>query len=269
MRQYLSVLLLLVSTIVFAQSDSLPFGFKKDTGYYTSFDGTRIYYETYGKGKAVVLIHGFIVNSMSWKNTRLFQDLLTNGYKVVLMDLRGNGRSDKPQNEAAYAHDAEARDIMGLVRYLHLGHYDVVGYSRGSIITARLLILDRRVHTAVLGGMGSGFTNPYWPRRILFYSALSGKPIKELQSMVDYVKQQGLDMQVLAYLQKYQPSTSESALGRIKRKVLVISGDKDQDNGSANDLCKMIHNSIFISIPGDHNSASKSREAMRILRNCI
>lgn len=260
MRNCLLIVLLLNVLICSAQRDQEIRGYKKDTGYFVSFDKSKIYYEVYGEGNPVLLIHGFINSGQNWKNTWLFQDLITNGRKVIIVDLRGNGRSDKPHNDDAYIHDAEARDLMLLTRYLKLGKYDIVGYSRGSIIAVRLLVLDKKVHTAVLGGMGTGFTNPNWPRRIMFYETLTGKPAKELESMLNYVRSQGFDTTSLALQQKYQPSTSESALSRIKRKVLVISGDKDTDNGSAEDLCKMIRNSIFISVPGNHNDASRSKE---------
>jgi pimeloyl-ACP methyl ester carboxylesterase len=243
----------------FAQNDSLVQN-KIDTGYYVSFDGTKIYYEVRGAGKPVLLVHGFIVNSATWKNTALLEDLLRNGFQVITIDLRGNGKSDKPKNELAYANDAEAKDIMGLISYLHVRNYDVVGYSRGSIITARLLVLDKRVHKAVLGGMGTGFTNPEWPRRIMFYEALSGKPVKELEAAVRYVKQQGLDTLALAYMQKYQPSTSPEALAAVQQPVLVISGDQDSDNGSATELAKMFRSATTATVPGDHNHAAGTKE---------
>ncbi|HEV7620606.1 MAG TPA: alpha/beta hydrolase, partial [Flavisolibacter sp.] len=141
-----------------------------------------------------------------------------------------------------------------------IGRYDIVGYSRGSIITARVLLLDKKVRKAVIGGMGTGFTNPSWPRRIMFYEAFSGKPAKELKPMMANVRKMGLDTMELAFMQKQQPSTSPDELSRIKRKVLVICGDHDEDNGSAKDLAKMIHSSILITVPGDHGSASKTKE---------
>lgn len=50
-----------------------------DSSYFTSFDGTKIYYEVLGEGKPVLLVHGFIVNSNSWKGTALYKDLLNDG----------------------------------------------------------------------------------------------------------------------------------------------------------------------------------------------
>ena len=226
--------------------------------YYTSFDGVRIYYEVRGSGKPVVLVHGFIANGESWKRTDLYHDLLKQGFQVITMDLRGNGRSSHPHNADAYAKDAEAKDLMGLVTQLGLKEYLLVGYSRGSIITARLLALDPRVSKAVMGGMGADFTNPEWPRRIMFYRALSGEPVKELEKMVEYVKSSGLDQQALALLQKEQPSTPKDVLQKLKQPVLVISGDQDPDNGSAEELAALIPHSTLAHVPGDHGSTLRS-----------
>ena len=232
-----------------------------DTGhFFTSFDNTKIYYEVKGNGFPVILVHGFIVNGESWKRTAVYKDLLDAGYKVITLDMRGNGKSDKPHRVEAYANDAEAKDIMGLANFLHLKNYNVIGYSRGSIITARLLVFDNRVSKAVMGGMGADFTNPEWPRRQMFFRALMGDTVKELEPMVKHVKEAGLDQLVLAYLQKEQPSTSKEALGNVKQPVLVICGDKDTDNGSAQDLVKLFHHAEYAQVPGDHGGAVQTKE---------
>jgi pimeloyl-ACP methyl ester carboxylesterase len=228
--------------------------------FFKSFDSANIYYEVNGNGSPVILIHGFIVNGESWKKTAVYTCLLDSGYKVITLDMRGNGRSDKPHDSTAYENDAEAKDIMLLANLLGVKKYSVVGYSRGSIIASRLLVLDKRVDKAVLGGMGTDFTNPLWPRRILFYKALMGEPVKELEAMVKYVKESGLDQTALAYLQKAQPSTSKKELHKVKKPVLVICGDKDTDNGKAGELAALIPKAAFIPVPGDHNGASKTNE---------
>lgn len=243
-----------------AQTDFLSSKFLIDSNYFSSFDGTRIYYEVRGEGKPVLLVHGFIVNSNSWKRTSLYNDLLNNGYKVIILDMRGNGKSGKPHDPTSYDNDAEAKDIMKMMDLLKIKQYSAIGYSRGSIITARLLVLDERVQDAVLGGMGADFTNPEWPRRKMFYRALLGDSTTEVQGAVDYVKSQGLDRLALAYLQKSQPSTSKEILGKVKQPVLVITGDKDADNGSAAELAKLLPNSSTLTTPGDHNHASATPE---------
>src|SRR5690242_18308546 len=89
-----------------------------DSGYFASFDSTKIYYETRGQGKPVLLVHGFIVDGSSWERSALLADLVQKGFKVITADLRGNGKSDKPMVETAYAHDAEAKDLIGLMNFL-------------------------------------------------------------------------------------------------------------------------------------------------------
>jgi pimeloyl-ACP methyl ester carboxylesterase len=232
----------------------------QESGFLTSFDSTRIYYEVSGHGPAVILVHGFIVHSDSWKRTALYTNLLREGFKVITLDLRGNGQSDRPHTPEAYEKDAEAKDIMALADFLELKKYSVAGYSRGAIIVSRVLLLDERVDQAVLGGMGADFTNPNWPRRIMFYEALMGKPVKELEGAIKYVKEQNLDQLALAYMQKGQPSTSKKELGALKKPVLVICGTEDEDNGSSQALASLIPGCAYSRVPGNHNNASRSKE---------
>ncbi|HUX83689.1 MAG TPA: alpha/beta hydrolase [Chitinophagaceae bacterium] len=240
------------------QGQSVPY---QATGhYYASFDGTRIYYETAGSGPAVVLLHGFANTGEVWKKIALYQELQQAGFELIIPDLRGNGKSDKPHNPAAYLRDAEARDVMGILKRMGIHHYGLVGYSRGSIIAARLLVLDPRVTRVVLGGMGPGFTDPAWPRRIMFYRALMGDSVPELAPLVRYVQQQGLDRRALALQQFGQPSTSPKELAAVRKPVLVICGDQDQDNGSGKALAALIPGAQFRTVPGDHPGAMHSAQ---------
>jgi pimeloyl-ACP methyl ester carboxylesterase len=226
--------------------------------WYQAKDGTKIYYEVKGTGYPVFLVHGFIVNSGTWKKSPLYLDLLKAGYKVVIMDLRGNGRSDKPHDPDAYANDAQAADIMGIAYDLGVSKYDVIGYSRGSIITARLLVLDNRVRKAVIGGMSKAFTDPEWPRRIMFYRALMGDSVPALRAIVQNVQRAGLDQLALAYQQKEQPSTSVTALSKLKKAVLVICGAEDEDKGI--ELAALIPGAIYKETSGDHNHAASTQQ---------
>jgi pimeloyl-ACP methyl ester carboxylesterase len=228
--------------------------------YFKSFDGTNIHYQVKGEGFPVLLVHGFVVNGESWKRTILYKDLLGAGYKVIIVDLRGNGKSDHPHNEEAYLDDAESKDLMELISKLKIDSYAAVGYSRGAIIVSRLLIKDRRLSKAVLGGMGSAFTDPDWPRRLMFYRALSGESVPELDGFIKYIKESGLDQRALALMQRGQPSTSKEAFAENKKPVLVICGDQDEDNGSSEMLYKMIPHAQYKRPPGDHNNAVRTTE---------
>ena len=231
---WLTVLIFFFSRSSFAQTI--------DTGkFYTSFDGTKIYYEVKGTGYPVVLIHGFCGTGDGWKKSIVYNNLLKGGYKVILLDLRGNGQSDKPHTDEAYSNDAEAKDVMGLMTSLKITKYNVVGYSRGSIIASRLLILDERVNKTVMGGMGDGFTDPQWPRRLHAYATLMGsKKFHEFDDMMKYIHTEGFDIPALAMQQKHQPTTSRAELLKVTKPVLIIKGSEDQENGSETNLQRLI-----------------------------
>lgn len=238
----------------------ISFGVQAQKQFFTSFDGIQIAYTDEGKGRAVVLVHGFINTGSSWEATVLKKELLQKGYRVIVPDLRGNGSSDKPHDAKFYQDDAEIKDLKGLTSYLKLKKLIVVGYSRGSIITAKWLTLDKRIKKSVLGGMGLDFTNPDWDRRILFANAFAegAELTEETKGAVVYAKSVQADLKALHYLQKYQPVTSFFALGKIRSKVFIIAGDEDLENGNPEALHKAIPKSKFEIVEGSHNEAYKS-----------
>lgn len=226
---------------------------------FQSFDDTKIAYTDEGEGKPILLIHGFINTRKSWNKTALKKDLLAKGYRVITPDLRGNGDSDKPHDDTSYSQNAEVTDLMFLMVHLRIRKYEVVGYSRGSILAAKLITLDKRVKKAVLGGIGADFTNPYWKRKIMFRDAFNGKITPETQGAVDYATSIGADLKSLHLQQKHQSVTSKSALARVKTKVLVVAGDKDLDNGNPAELQKVIPKSKLKIVKGDHNETYKTQ----------
>ena len=261
----LSLLVVLFLPIAGLFAQSTPEG-----SYFTSFDSTKIYYEVKGTGYPVLLVHGFSGTGQGWKNCAVFNDLLIAGYKVIILDQRGNGRSDKPHTDSAYAHDAEAKDIIGLMTFLNVVNYDAVGYSRGSIITSRLLVLDNRLHKAVMGGMGDAYTNPNWPRRIHAYLSLMGDTtLHDVDDMMAYIRSQHFDNLALALQQKYQPSTSPAELAAVKIPVLIIRGTEDKENGSETGLTKLIPHSALSYVPGNHNTAIRTPEFSKAVLNFL
>jgi pimeloyl-ACP methyl ester carboxylesterase len=232
-----------------------------DAQMFKSFDDTQIHYEIMGKGRPVVLLHGFIVNSKSWKGGALPKKLTDAGFQVILVDLRGNGQSDKPHDLAKYENDAEIRDVIELMKFLGIMEYDIVGYSRGSILAAKMISMDKHIKTVTLGGMGADFTSPNWYRKKNFEEIFTGKAhlYPEFQGAVDYAKSSGADTLVLGLLQKAQPMTTFKEMKKFKKPVLVISGSEDTDNGKAEDLAKIFTNATLKIVPGkNHNNASSS-----------
>ena len=112
--------------------------------------GVRIRYIEQGAGAPVLLVHGFTANiERSWIETGVLPDLARD-YRVIALDLRGHGGSDKPRDPRAY--DELGLDVIRLLDHLEISRAHVVGYSLGGIIVAKLLTTHpERFLTAVLG----------------------------------------------------------------------------------------------------------------------
>ncbi|MEM6770162.1 MAG: alpha/beta fold hydrolase, partial [Bacteroidota bacterium] len=206
-----------------------------------------------------MLIHGFINSASSWEGTALVQQLLVQGYRVIIPDLRGNGMSDKPQEDAAYENDAEIKDLTALIDHLDLDRLMAVGYSRGSILLTKLLTSEQRVYRAVIGGMGLDFTNPDWDRRLAFAAAFGGAELTDLtRGAVEYAQSINADLRSLHLQQKHQPITTKAAIREIRIPVLVVAGKEDLDNGFPGRLEELFPKGKLNIIPGDHNTTYRT-----------
>ncbi|RZK09935.1 MAG: alpha/beta hydrolase [Flavobacterium sp.] len=121
-----------------------------------SFDskGTRINYVSKGKGEPIIFIHGFLANSnWNWIEAGTFDSLAKN-YRVIAMDVRGHGTSEKPHSKEAYGKEI-LEDINRLMKHLNIDRANIVGYSMGGEITlAYLTSYPEKVIKAVAGGCG-------------------------------------------------------------------------------------------------------------------
>lgn len=104
----------------------------------------------------VVLVHGFATNrAENWKRLGWYAAFERRGYRVVAVDLRGHGMSDKPHDPTAYAGDEMADDLLRLMDHLKLGRVELMGYSLGAHLCAAAAVADpRRVASLILGGVG-------------------------------------------------------------------------------------------------------------------
>ena len=113
--------------------------------------GVRIRYVDQGVGPPVLLVHGLTASiETSWIDTGVLPDL-AHDHRVIALDLRGHGKSDKPRDPRAY--EELGMDLIRLLDHLSIERAHVVGYSLGGIIAAKLLTLHpERFLSAVLGG---------------------------------------------------------------------------------------------------------------------
>jgi pimeloyl-ACP methyl ester carboxylesterase len=120
----------------------------------TFFDsrGVKIRYIDVGRGEPVVLIHGFSSSlDANWGQTKVI-DALAKDFRVIALDCRGHGKSDKPHDAASYGL-AMIEDVARLLDHLGIARAHIVGYSMGGAITGKFITTHPdRVITAVFGG---------------------------------------------------------------------------------------------------------------------
>src|SRR6202521_5898879 len=95
----------------------------------------ELYYEDHGKGKPVVLIHGWPLSGASWE--KQVAALLAAGHRVITYDRRGFGRSSQPST--GYDYDTFAEDLHKVVTKLDLRDFALVGFSMGGGEVARYI----------------------------------------------------------------------------------------------------------------------------------
>lgn len=93
----------------------------------TAGNPVRIYYNDYGNGKPVILIHGWPLSSAMWEYQ--VNDLVSSGYRVIAYDRRGFGKSSQPWN--GYDYDTLTDDLKALIDQLELKDVTLVGFSMG------------------------------------------------------------------------------------------------------------------------------------------
>lgn len=101
-------------------------------------DGVGIHTAVAGSGPPVLLLHGYPQHQLMWRHVA---PRLAEERTVVVTDLRGYGRSDKPEPDAAgerYAKRAMAHDQLGVMRRLGFARFSVVGHDRGARVAYRL-----------------------------------------------------------------------------------------------------------------------------------
>lgn len=116
--------------------------------------GVKIHYTAQGSGEPVILIHGLFADAQkNWGLPGVIADL-SQHYRVIALDCRGHGQSDKPTSEGDYGIKM-VDDVVRLMDHLHLPAANIVGYSMGGMIALKLAVTHPdRVHSLVLGGMG-------------------------------------------------------------------------------------------------------------------
>ncbi len=229
---------------------------------YVERDGVRVFYEVYGNGPRTVLLlpTWSIIHSRQWKGQIPY---LARHFRVVTFDGRGNGRSDRPSEPAAYDEREFAADALAVLDATATERAAIVGYSLGA---QRGLILatdhPERVEGAVFVGSsypGGGkplderarftwedeldtdegwakYNKHFWLRDYrgfveFFFSRLFREPhsTKQIEDCVGWALETTPEMLVAAqYAQLLAPEEARELAERLRCPLLVVHGRSDQ-----------------------------------------
>jgi pimeloyl-ACP methyl ester carboxylesterase len=230
------------------------------TKYFEAEDRVRLAWHEVGEGRPVVLLHGLFSNAdTNWIRFGHAATIAAEGFRVVMPDLRGHGRSAAPHEAAAYPPDVLAKDGFALIRHLGLTDYDLGGYSLGARTAARMAIMGAAPRRLVIAGMGLKGMLDTGRRKDHFREVLTGLGSHARGSPEwlagAFLKTTGGDPQaMLPLLESFVDSTAEELRG-IAMPTLVLSGTEDRDNGPAEALAHLLPDARYEEIPGNHMSA--------------
>src|SRR6476659_1746734 len=117
--------------------------------------GVRIAYETWGDGPPLMLLHGGGQSRQAWIEAG-YVDRLKARFRVIAIDARGHGESDKPTRRADYAIETVMGDVLAVADACGAETFDLLGYSYGGNIGRYLASRTDRVARFVLLAIGFG-----------------------------------------------------------------------------------------------------------------
>lgn len=259
-------------------------------GYYLDAAGVRLHYTVEGHGEPVLLLHGFAVNSdLNWRLPGITA-MLARRFRVIALDLRGHGLSDKPHTPSQYGLEM-VRDVPRVLEHLKLEKAHLVGYSLGGFIALKAAALyPRRLCDLTL--VGAGWEEPgnsaFLHALDEFADALeSGRAIGPLMARLGpghpptsllhtalTRMMTGLfsDKKSLAALIRTLPALTltEQNIQSLSVPVCAIVGTRDPLRTSAEALRARVPDLTLVLLEGaDHVTAAGRRETRRVLDNFL
>ncbi len=226
-------------------------------------DGITLAFRDEGQGKPILLVHGFASNhKINWVGPGWFDTLVSAGYRVIALDNRGHGESEKLYDPALYPSRLMAGDVVRLMDHLSIERASLMGYSMGARISAfACLDAPQRVDRVVFGGLGinmvRGIGGSERIAEALRASSLSAVKDPVARAFRAFAEQTKSDREALAtcILASRDPIT-EADVGAIHQPALVAVGTNDDVSGEGAALTNLLPNGHFLDITRrDHMTA--------------
>ncbi|MBO9674257.1 MAG: alpha/beta hydrolase [Sphingobacteriaceae bacterium] len=220
--------ILLVGAVMFSVSRSNG-QIKPANSGYVPVNGTKVYYEVYGNGKPLVLLHGaFMTIGMNWGE--LIPEL-SKTRKVIAIELQGHGHT--PYSERKLSHSTLANDVVKVLDYLKIDSADVAGYSFGGAIAYEFAVQSpKRLGKLVI--ISSTYKSTGWLPEInnafknMKPELFENSPMKTAYDAVAPDKTKWIPFLKQMMASAAEPfDLGEANIAKITAPVLIIAGDND------------------------------------------
>ncbi|HEY94085.1 MAG TPA: alpha/beta fold hydrolase [Dehalococcoidia bacterium] len=224
----------------------------------------NIYYEVEGEGPPLVLHHGFSGYLDNWREQG-YVEALRDSYRLILMDARGHGKSDKPHDPEAYAIKYKTGDVISVINDLGIETTNFFGYSYGGRIGYRLAkYAPERIKSVIVGGAAYGTANPNQEQRI---KMLEGGPeaiiaqLEKLATLTPEMRENILayDCEALIAILKATWDDIEADLPDMIMPFLLFVGESDPSFPGVEKTSKSLPDATFVSLPGLNHLEAASR----------
>jgi pimeloyl-ACP methyl ester carboxylesterase len=141
---------------------------------YADVNGLKMYYEVYGEGKPIVLLHGsYMTIPLNWSH---IIPLLAGNRKVIVAEMQGHGRTRDIPREFSY--EGMADDVSGLLRHLKIDSADIVGYSMGGGVAFQVAVRHPEQVRRLVVLSGSYKHDGWWPDVEAMYATINADMFK-------------------------------------------------------------------------------------------
>jgi pimeloyl-ACP methyl ester carboxylesterase len=219
---------------------------------YADNDGVRIHYQAEGNGPPLVLQHGYSDSLESWYDFGYVEQLKSER-RVILIDARGHGASDKPHDTAKYTRELQASDVVAVLRDLHITRADYWGYSMGGQIGfAMAQFAQDWVRGLVIGGAAGGGLSRAGDRLLASLEARGAEAIPAIWGVALPAKLHDRllanDVEALKACRADSPGFA-NIFSTIVKPSLLYAGSADPSCATAEAAAAKMPNATFFTVP--------------------
>ena len=214
------------SAVAAVPPEQIPYGNNPEVGQYFEADGAKLYYEIYGEGSPILMLHGGVYGYIDEFGP--FIPKLAETHQVICLATRGHGKSEIGNTPFTYAQ--RANDAYQLLQHLKIERAMVLGFSDGGYSALKLAAMyPNAVAKVIAMGVGDWPKGSKEPTNYTAASLLeqSGGFFESRKQLMPEPDRWGESLQYLNHLYN-EDELSKATLTKIKSPVLLINGERDE-----------------------------------------